>query len=300
MPKKDGSLRFCLDFRKVNSVSKFDSYRMPRVDDLVERLGQAKYISTLDLCKGYWQVLLTPESQEVTAFRTPFGHFHFRVLPFGLHRALSTFQRMMDQLLRGTEGYAAAYLDDIVIYSRSREEHLLHLKDVLERIKSAGLTLRPDKCFLAKRETQYLGFVLGHGVIRPQISKIEAIQSAGRPQTKKQVRSFLGLIGWYRRFIPNFSTRAAAVTTLTKKDKPNKVVWTDECEFAFQDLKDSLCKEPILQSPDFEQTFTVQTDASEHGIGAVLLQGDSGQLRPVAYISRKLLPRCHKVSLVTD
>lgn len=126
----------------------------------------------------------------------------------------------MDQLLQGTEGYAAAYLYDIVIYSLSWEEHLLHLKDVLERIKSAGLTLRPDKCFLAKRETQYLGFVLGHGVI--QISKIEAIQSAGRPQTKKHVWSFLGLIGWYRRFIPNFSAQAAALTTLTKKDKPNQ------------------------------------------------------------------------------
>lgn len=244
---------------------------MPRADDLVERLGRAKYFSTLDLCKGYWQVPLTPESQEVTAFQTPFGHFHFRVLPFGLHGAPSPFQRMMDQLLRGTEGYAAAYLDDIVIYSRSWKEHLLHLKDVLERIKSAGLTLCPDKCFLAKRETQNQGFVLGHGVIWPQVSKNEAIKYAGRPQTKKQVRSFLGLIGWYRRFIPNFSAQAAVLTTLTKKVKSNKMVWTGECELAFQDLKDCLCKDPILQSPDFEQTFTVQTDASEHGIGAVLL-----------------------------
>lgn len=205
---------------------------------------------------------------------------------------------MMDQLLRGTEGYAAAHLDDIVIYSQSWEEHLLHLKDVLAGIKGAGLTLRPDKYFLAKRETQYLGFVLGHGVIRPQVSKIEAIKSAGRPQTKKQVWSFLGLSGWYRRFIPNFSARAATLTTLIKKDKPNKVVWTDECELAFQGLKDSLCKEPILQSPDFEQAFTVQTDASEHGIGAVLLQGESGQLRLVAYISRKLHPRESRYSTV--
>lgn len=203
-------------------------------------LGRAKYISTLNLFKGYWQVPLTPENQEVTASRTPFGHFDFRVLPFGLQGAPSTFQRMMDQLLRGTKGYAAAHLDDIVIYSQSWEEHLLHLKDVVGGIKGAGLTLRPDKCFLDKRETQYLGFILGNEVIRPQVSKIEAIKSAGRPQTKKQVLPFLGLSGWYRQFIPNVSACAATLTTLTKKDKPNKVVWTGECELAFQGLKDSL------------------------------------------------------------
>lgn len=298
VPKKDGSLRFCLDFRKLNSVSKFDPYPMPRVDELVESLGRARYLTTLDLCKGYWQVPLSPESQEMTAFKTPFGHFQFCVLPFGLHGAPATFQRMMDQILRGTEKFAAAYLDDIIIYSQTWQEHLDHLKDVLLRIKNAGLTIRPDKCTLARAETQYLGYVLGHGVIRPQVGKVEAIKNAERPVTKKQVRSFLGLVGWYRRFIPNFSERAFALTDLTKKDKPNKVNWTQDCEKAFQDLKDSLCTEPVLQSPDFDKTFTVQTDASEHGIGAVLLQEGQGQLQPIAYISRKLLPRESRYSTV--
>lgn len=291
VPKKDGTLRFCLDFRKLNSISKFDPYPMPRVDELVERLGKAKYLSTLDLCKGYWQVPLKPECKEFTAFRTPFGHFHFCVLPFGLHGAPATFQRMMDQLLHGTEDYAAAYLDDIIIFSHSWEEHQKHLKDVLTRIKTAGLTIRPDKCALAKSETQYLGFVLGHGVIRPQVGKVEAVKGAKQPVTKKQVRSFLGLVGWYRKFIPNFSARAIALTNLTKKNQPNKVIWTEECEKAFKDLKDALCQEPVLLSPDYDKLFTVQTDASQQGIGAVLLQEEQGQLKPVVYISRKLLPR---------
>jgi len=135
-------------------------------------------------------------------------------------------------------------------------------------------------------------------VVRPQVGKIEAIKNAERPMTKKQVRSFLGLVGWYRKFVPNFSARAVALTNLTKKCHPNKVNWTMDCEKAFQDLKDSLCKEPLLQSPDFEQLFTVQTDASEHGLGAVLLQGEQGHLKPIAYISRKLLPRETRYSTV--
>lgn len=298
VPKKDGSLRFCLDFRKLNSVSKFDPYPMPRVDDLIEKLGSAKYLTTLDLCKGYWQVPLSPDSKELTAFKTPFGHYQFRVLPFGLHGAPATFQRMIDQILQGTENFAAAYLDDIIIYSRTWQGHLEHLKEVLTRIKNAGLTIRSDKCTIAKTETCYLGHVLGHGIIRPQVGKVEAIKQAERPVTKKQVRSFLGLVGWYRRFIPNFSARAVALTELTKKNKPNKLNWTTDCDRAFMDLKDALCKESVLQSPDFEQPFTVQTDASQFGLGAVLLQGEQGHLRPIAFISRKLLPRETRYSTV--
>ncbi len=157
----------------------------------------------------------------------------------------------MDKILWGTEEYAAAYLDNIVIYSQTWQDHLDHLKDMLVRIKNAGLTIRPDKCTLASMETQYLGYVLGHGVICPQVGKVEAIKNAAQPVTKKKVCSFLGLVGWYRSFIPNFSEQAFALTDLTKKDKPNKVNWTEDCRKSFQDLKDSLCTEPVLQSPDF-------------------------------------------------
>lgn len=298
VPKKDGTVRFCLDFRKLNAVSKFDPYPMPRVDELIEKLSNARFLTTLDLCKGYWQIPLSPDSKELTAFKTPFGHYHFQVLPFGLHGAPSTFQRMIDQILKGTEDFAAAYLDDIVIFSETWEHHLQHVKEVLSRIKAAGLTIRPDKCSIAKAETTYLGHVLGHGVIRPQVGKIEAIKLANRPSTKKQVRSFLGLVGWYRRFIPQFASRALALTDLTKKNKPTKVEWIMDCDNAFNDLKNALCSEPVLQSPKFDQPFTVQTDASEFGLGAVLLQGEQGQLRPIAYISRKLLPRETRYSVV--
>lgn len=197
-----------------------------------------------------------------------------------------------------TELFAAAYLDDVVVFSSSWEEHLDHLQTVLHKLKEAGLTIRPDKCSLARQEVQYLGFVLGKGVIRPQVGKMDAIKLAERPTTKAQVKSFMGLVGWYSRFIPRFSTISVPLTDLTRKNQPNKVQWTEECEEAFQTLKDVMCKEPILKSPDFEQHFTVQTDASEVGIGAVLLQGEPGNLLPIAYISRKLNKHERRYSVV--
>ena len=263
-----------------------------------ERVGSSHYITTLDLCKGYWQVPLSTESKECTAFRTPFGHFQFTVLPFGLNGAPATFQRLMDRVLVGTESFAASYIDDVAIYSRSWQEHLTHLQEVFRRLKGAGLTIRPDKCSFAKQETEYLGYVLGSGVIRPQVGKLEAVRLAERPTTKAQVKSFMGLIGWYGRFIPRLSTISAPLTDLTRKDLPNKVKWTESCEMAFNTLKDLLCKEPILKSPDFEQPFVVQTDASDVGIGAALLQGEAGNLLPVVYISRKLLKHERPYSVV--
>ncbi|XP_034565105.1 uncharacterized protein LOC117830889 isoform X2 [Notolabrus celidotus] len=240
VPKKDGSIRFCIDFRYLNSISLFDSYPTPRIDDLLERLGKAKYLTTLDLCKGYWQVPLTEQSRKLTAFRTPWGLFQFTVLPFGLHGAPATFQRLMDQVLSDFSGFAAAYLDDIVIYSNTWEEHLEHLQAVMDRIHSAGLTVNPSKCVFAAAETEYLGHIIGNGVIRPQVSKIQAMESCPLPQTRKQLRSFLGMAGFYHRFIPQFSTRAALLTDLTGSRSPNQIQWTEEAVAAFQDLQKSL------------------------------------------------------------
>ncbi len=150
VPKKDGTLRVCVDFRKLNAQSGFDAYPMPRIDDLLEIIGQAQYITTLDLCKGYWQVPLDNDSKQYTAFRTPSGLYHFTVLPFGLHGAPATFQRLMDQVLRGCEGWASAYLDDVVIFSNSREKHLRHLSETLKRIREAELTPNVKKCEWAR------------------------------------------------------------------------------------------------------------------------------------------------------
>ncbi|XP_078797929.1 uncharacterized protein LOC144989406 [Oryzias latipes] len=298
LPKKDGSLRPCIDFRKLNAVSEFDAYPMPRVDELLERIGAAGYITTLDLCKGYWQVPLEPASRPYTAFRTPAGLFQFTVMPFGLHGAPATFQRLMDKVLQGCENFSAAYLDDVVIFSNTWENHLQHLRRVLDAIQQAGLTLNSEKCEWARKEAKYLGYLLGQGEVRPQVDKVKAILDCQRPRTKKEVRSFLGLAGWYRRFVPQFATIAAPLTALTTKAQKNPVPWDDECEKAFRALKQQLCSSPVLRSPNFENKFLVQVDASAVGVGAVLAQGEEGAEQPILYLSRKLLPRETRYSAV--
>ena len=175
VPKKDGTLRMCVDYRKLNAVSEADAYPMPHIDELIDRLGGAKYISTLDLMRGYWQVPVAPESQAKTAFTTPFRLYDFTVMPFGLQGAPATFQRLIDSLLRGVGDYAAVYLDDLVVYSGEWEEHLTHLRAVLERLRGAGLTAKPAKCKLGARQCVYLGHTVGNGEIRPESTKIEAV-----------------------------------------------------------------------------------------------------------------------------
>ncbi|KAL2077779.1 hypothetical protein ACEWY4_027283 [Coilia grayii] len=204
----------------------------------------------------------------------------------------------MDQVLRGPEAYAAAYIDDVIVFSSSWEEHLTHLADVFRRITEVDLLVNPGKCQLARPEFCYLGYVLGDGHIRLQVSKVEAVRDCPPPTTKKGVRSFLGLVGWYRQFIPVFSSRAFALTNLTLKSSTNKVVWTEDCLKTFWDLKDCLCNSPVLQSPNFDPPFTVQTDTSGLGLGAVLLQGEGEDRRPVQYISRKLFDHETRYSTV--
>lgn len=298
IPKPDGSLRFCNDFRKLNEVSKFDAYPMPRVDELIERLGHARYFSTLDLTKGYWQVPLTDSAKEKTAFVTPDGLFQYLCLPFGLHGAPATFQRLMDIVLKPHRQYASAYLDDIIIFSDDWKSHLPKVQAVLNSLREAGLTANPKKCALGLEEARYLGYVIGRGIIKPQINKVEAIQDWPRPSTKKQVRAFLGILGYYRRFVPQFATMAAPLTDLTKGGKAVMVSWNPEAERAFQELKVALCNQPVLITPDFKKEFVVQTDASDVGLGAVLSQEVGGEEHPVTYLSRKLSPAERNYSIV--
>ena len=298
VPKADGSMRLCNDFRGVNAISTFDAYPMPRVDELLERLGKAKFITTLDLTKGYWQVPVAPEDRPKTAFATPEGLFQYVRMPFGLHGAAATFQRLMDAILRPHQEYAAAYIDDVVIHSEDWDSHLLRLRAVLVSLEATGLTANPNKCCLGLSEAEYLGYTVGNGKIRPQAEKTRAIRDWPRPRTKRDVRAFLGITGYYRRFIPGYATIANPLTNLIKKNLPNQVEWKDETEEAFQLLKDGLCSDPVLQAPDFSQEFIVQVDASDTGLGAVLAQGEGEAEKPILFISRKLSDREQRYATV--
>ncbi|XP_061180784.1 uncharacterized protein LOC133189428 [Saccostrea echinata] len=280
--KKDGTNRFCIDFRRLNSVTVFDAEPMPNTESIFSKMAGKKYVSKLDLSKGYWQVPMEDESKVLTAFSTPSGLYQFRTMPFGLVNAPATFSRLMRKLLQGMVG-VDNFIDDIIVYTDTWEEHLMALRELFTRLRKAGLTARPSKCFIGYDQIDCLGHVVGDQRLKPESNKIEAIRSAPVPMTKKQVRSFLGLAGFYRKFIPNFSAIAAPLSDLTKKGQPNKVVWTDNQQRAFDTLKQMLCSEPILKLPDFSEVFILRTDAADDGLGAVLLQEEHGEKLPVAY-----------------
>lgn len=221
--KKDGTLRLSMHYRKLNAVSLSDANLMPRIEELIDRLGHAKYIKTLDLTRGYWQVLPAESAKAKTAFATPFGLFQFNVMPFGLQGAPGTFQRMMDRVTHGMKEFAATYLDDLVIYSRTWEEHLSHIRQVLQRLQSAGLTVKARKRQFGMEQCLYLGHLVGSGTVRPESPKVEAISAFTTPRMKWDVCTFLGLAGYYRKFIPDFATIAAPLTNLTQKNAPNLV-----------------------------------------------------------------------------
>ena len=199
--KKDGKARICIDYRKLNAVTEGDAYPMPRIDDILDDLGQSQFITTLYLAKGYWQVPVAREDQEKTAFVSPLGLFHFQTMPFGLCGAPATFQRLMDQVIRGLP-FARAYLDDLVVFSLSWDEHVPHLRTVFNRIQAAGLTIKAQKCQFAVEECTYLGHTIGLGCTQPESSKVEIIEHYPIPKTKRAVRKYLGLTGYYRRFVP--------------------------------------------------------------------------------------------------
>ena len=288
--KKDGGVRLCVDYRKLNQETKFDAYPMPRIEELLDEIGKAKFITTLDLAKGYWQVPLAEEDREKTAFTTPNGLYQFLTMPFGLSGAPATFQRMMDEVLRGLNSFVGVYLDDIVIHSGTWEEHIAQLEEVFTRLKGANLTIKLKKCVFASDNCTYLGYKIGQGGVRPEEGKIKAVNEMSRPQTKKQIRTFLGMTGYYRRFVRDYATITAPLTELIKKNLPEKIEWSEAAEEAFCRLKKVLISAPLMMNPDFSRSFILQTDASGYGVGAVLSQGENGD-QPIAYFSKKLLPR---------
>ena len=284
--KKDGGMRFCVDYRKLNDVTHKDSYPLPRIDDTLEALSGAKWFSALDLKSGYWQVQLDDNSKEKTAFSTGSGLWQFKVMPFGLCNAPATFERLMEQVLVGLPtSIALVYLDDILVPGRTFSQELANLRQVFERLREAKLKLSPKKCTLFQKEVNYLGHVVNEKGISPDPCKVEAVKSWPKPTTATEVKSFLGLCSYYRRFISFFADIAHP---LHQSATVSPFEWTQEADDAFSKLKQMLTESPILAYPQLDVEFVLDTDASSTGIGAVLSQQVNGQERVVAYFSRAL------------
>ena len=285
--KKSGETRFCVDYRKLNDISIKDAYPLPRIDDCLDALAGAKCFSTLDLASGYWQVGLTDQAKEKSAFVTNSGLYQWKVMPFGLCNAPSTFERLMEKVLAGlTWQICLVYLDDVIVFSRTVEEHISRLETILQKLIQAGLKLKPKKCFLFRKEVAFLGHVVSSEGVSTDPEKIRAIQEWKTPQDLTDVRSFLGLCSYYRKFVPHFSAIAKPLTKLTEKGQP--FAWGEEQEKAWLQLKEKLLTAPVLAYPIPGVSFTVDCDASGYGIGAVLSQVQDGRERVISYGSRSL------------
>ena len=293
--KKDGSLRFCIDLWKLNNRTIKNAYSLPRIEDSLDCLDGACIFTSLDLKAGYWQVEMSEESIPYTAFMVgPLGFYECVRMPFGLTNALATFQRLMESCLGDLHlKYCIIYLDDIIIFSKTPEEHVERLAQVFEKLSSAGLKLKPSKCEFCKPRIEYLGHIVSKDGIEVNPKKIEAIVKWPRPKTVTQVHSFLGFCNYYPKFIYKFAQIAKPLHKLCSGDNASKkkslIVWDNECELAFLELKDRCSSTPILAYANYQKPFNIHTDTSELGLGAVLYQEqDDGTNRIIAYASRTL------------
>ena len=286
--KKDGSLCFCVDFRQLNAATVKDAHPLPRIDDLLDALHGAKWFSTQDLKSGYWQVPITEQDKAKTAFRTSSGQlFEFNQVPFGLCNAPATFSHLMDRVLAGLHWETCLfYLDDIIVFSSTWEEHLARLRQVFERLRHANLKLGADKCTFAAKEVNYLGHRVTEKGLLPDSSLLAAIREIPPPKTATEVRSFVGLAGYYRRYVKGFAAIAAPLHALTRKDAVFH--WSEDCQTAFDRLKTLLTTSPITAFLDFSQAFRLYTDASTAGLGAILAQVRDGKERIICCASRAL------------
>ncbi|UYV79967.1 K02A2.6-like [Cordylochernes scorpioides] len=286
--KKNGTFRFCVDYRNLNSVTVKDQYPLPRIDDCFDSLHGARYFTSLDLCSGYWQVEVEEQDREKTAFITPDGLYQFNVLPFGLCNGPATFERLMDTVLRTHKWkICLCYLDDVIIFSEDLHSHLNRLKTILECLKTAGLTLNASKCRFAYTELLILGHVVSNEGIAPDPEKIISIRKFPTPRTVKDVRAFLGLCSYYRRFIREFSKVALPLQILTRKN--HSFAWGEEQELSFNSLKNKLISPEVLTHYDPNKPIGLHTDASDQGLGAVLVHlNENTKERPISYASRTL------------
>lgn len=288
VPKPGGrGLRFCVDYRKLNTLSRKDRYPLPLIDETMARIGQAKIFTKIDIRQAFHRIRMDPESEELTTFRTRYGAYKYKVLPFGLTNGPSTFQRYINDALMGyLDDFCSAYIDDILVYSSNLREHRIHVEKVLKRLRDAGLQADIDKCEFHVTETKFLGFIIGVDGIAVDPEKIEAVKGWREPSTVKGVQSFLGFCNFYRRFVSEYGRIAKPLTNLTRKDITFR--WTNECQLAFEDLKKRLLEAPVLAYFSFEKPTRLETDASDGVVAGVLSQEVDGVWNPVGYFSETM------------
>ena len=298
VPKKDGSVRLCADYRKINDVTTKDAFPLPKISDCLDAVSGSVYFSTLDLTSGYNQVPVAEEDIPKTAFVTKYGLFECPYMPFGLSNAPATFQRVMELALQGLQwSTCLIYIDDIIVFGGNIDEHLSRVRGVLERLRSANLKIKAEKCHLLEKEVLFLGHVLSGDGVKPSPTNVDRILSWNPPKSTKQVRQFLGMATYYRRFIKEFAKLATPLSKLTSKNV--KFYWNEECQRAFEDLKAALTGPDIMAYPLNDGEFVLDTDACDTAVGAVLSQVQNGQERVVAYASR-VLNKAERNYCVTD
>lgn len=291
--KPNGGIRFCVDYRKLNVVTKRDNYPLPRIDDALDRLSGASYFTTLDCDQAYYQIPMNPSSKDKTAFITPDGLFQFKVLPFGLANSPAVFQRLIDSVLgRLKWTIALVYMDDLIAFSKNFDEHLDHIDTILAAVSKAGLILQATKCSFGFSKLKYLGHIISKNGVEVDPEKVRAVKDFPLPKKVKNVQSFVALCSYYRRFIPQFSHIAKPLHDLTKKDVPFN--WTDIHQAAFDGLKELMCSTPILGYPDEFSPTEIHCDGSSLGLGCTIVQKQEGIERVIAYASRSL--RRHEVN----
>ncbi|GBG80811.1 hypothetical protein CBR_g31367 [Chara braunii] len=287
VPKKGGTLRMCIDYRGLNAITVKNAEPLPHINDLLDRVQGCRYFTKIDLKSVYHQIAIRLEDQHKTAFQTRYGLYEFVVMPFGLCNAPGTFQHSMNRIFHNyLDKFIAVYLDDILILSRTVEEHAEHLKTVLGLLRQHQYKVNLEKCEFGRTKILYLGHEISADGLRPDDAKVASIHDWPRPQTVTEVRSFLGMTGYYHPFVKNYSAIASPLTDLTQLDTP----WerTEECEAAFRKLKYALTHYEVLKLPDPDKSFVVTTDASQYGIGAVLAQKEGPKSRPIEYMSKKM------------
>jgi hypothetical protein len=289
--KKGGKMRFCVDYRKLNKVTKLDAYPLPLIKDIFDVLGGSRFFTTLDAASGYWQIEMHPDSIEKTSFTTNWGNYEYLVMPFGLTNAPATYQRAMDIILRDLiREKVMDFVDDTCIYTRTTfKQHLDDLQEVFNKFDKADLKLNVEKCFFAYKETKLLRHIVRESGLKTDSEKVEKLNNMRIPKDITVLRAFLGLAGYYRRFIQGFSVRAKAIFQLLKKNI--KWEWKDEQNTAFEDMKKQLTTAPVLAFPDLTIPFILTTDASYQGLGAMLSQiGKDNEERAISYSSSTLKP----------